>query len=35
MVDYYLEGHDIVYGVRSDRKKDSFFKDLPLKHFIN
>lgn len=26
MVDQYLEGMDIVYGVRSSRKKDSFFK---------
>ena len=26
MVDKYHEGNDIVYGVRNDRKKDSFFK---------
>ena len=26
MVDRYLEGYDIVYGVRSSREKDSFFK---------
>lgn len=26
MVNRYLEGYDIVYGVRSSRKKDSFFK---------
>jgi glycosyltransferase involved in cell wall biosynthesis len=33
MVDYYLEGHDIVYGVRSDRKKDSFFKRFTAQAF--
>ena len=26
MIDKYLEGNEIVYGVRSSRKKDSFFK---------
>lgn len=26
MVDSYLEGNDIVYGVRNSRKKDTFFK---------
>lgn len=26
MVDKYLEGYDVVHGVRSDRKKDSFIK---------
>ena len=26
MVDSYLDGNDVVYGVRSNRKKDSFFK---------
>ena len=26
MVQRYLEGYDVVYGVRSSRKKDSFFK---------
>lgn len=26
MVDAYLEGHDVVYGVRSARKTDTFFK---------
>ena len=31
MVDRYHEGFDIVYGVRNDRKTDSFFKKiLPL-----
>lgn len=33
MVDYYLEGHDIVYGVRSNRKKDSFFKRFTAQAF--
>lgn len=33
MVDYYLEGHDIVYGVRSGRKKDSFFKRFTAQAF--
>ena len=28
MVDKYLEGFDIVYGVRSSREKDTFFKRL-------
>ena len=28
MVDKYLDGCDIVYGVRSSRKKDTFFKKL-------
>lgn len=26
MVDEYLNGHDVVYGVRSERKTDTFFK---------
>lgn len=26
MIDAYLDGNDVVYGVRSSRKKDSFFK---------
>jgi len=33
MVDKYLEGVDIVYGVRSSRKKDSFFKRFTAEGF--
>lgn len=33
MVDKYLEGIDIVYGVRSSRKKDSFFKRFTAEGF--
>ena len=33
MVDKYLEGVDIVYGVRSSRKKDSFFKRVTAEGF--
>ena len=33
MVDKYLEGVDIVYGVRSSRKKDSFFKRTTAEGF--
>ncbi len=33
MVDKYLEGCDIVYGVRSSRKKDSFFKRFTAEGF--
>lgn len=33
MVDKYIEGCDIVYGVRSDRKKDSFFKRATAQGF--
>lgn len=33
MVDKYLEGVDIVYGVRSSRKKDSFFKRTTAEAF--
>jgi len=32
-VDKYLEGYDIVYGVRSSRKTDSFFKRLSAQGF--
>lgn len=33
MVDKYIAGADIVYGVRSDRKKDSFFKRTTAQGF--
>ena len=33
MVDKYLDGVDIVYGVRSSRKKDSFFKRTTAEAF--
>ena len=33
MVDKYLEGVDIVYGVRSSRRKDSFFKRVTAEGF--
>ena len=33
MVDEYLSGAEIVYGVRSDRKKDSFFKRVTAQGF--
>lgn len=33
MVDRYLDGCDIVYGVRSDRKTDSFFKRTTAQGF--
>lgn len=33
MVDKYLAGADIVYGVRSDRQKDSFFKKTTAEGF--
>jgi len=33
MVKKYYEGNDIVYGVRSSRKKDSFFKKFSAKGF--
>ncbi len=33
MVDKYLEGCDIVYGVRSSRKKDTFFKRFTAEAF--
>lgn len=33
MVDKYLNGIDIVYGVRSSRKKDSFFKKVTAEGF--
>ncbi|MEG0764474.1 MAG: glycosyltransferase family 2 protein [Pseudoflavonifractor sp.] len=33
MVEKYLEGCDIVYGVRSSRKKDSFFKRFTAEGF--
>lgn len=33
MVDSYLAGHDIVYGVRNDRKSDSFFKKFTAEAF--
>ena len=33
MVDKFLEGVDIVYGVRSSRKKDSFFKRTTAEGF--
>ena len=33
MVDKYLEGFDIVYGVRSERKKDTFFKRFTAQSF--
>ena len=33
MVDKYLDGADIVYGVRSSRKKDSFFKRTTAEAF--
>ena len=33
MVDKYYEGYDIVYGVRSARKKDTFFKRVTAEGF--
>ncbi len=33
MVDEYLDGADVVYGVRSNRKKDSFFKRITAQLF--
>ncbi|HDT6064386.1 TPA: glycosyltransferase, partial [Enterobacter kobei] len=33
MVDSYLSGHDIVYGVRNDRASDSFFKKFTAETF--
>lgn len=33
MIDKYHEGKDIVYGVRNDRKKDSFFKRTTAQGF--
>lgn len=33
MVDKYIEGCDIVYGVRNERKKDSFFKRTTAQGF--
>ena len=33
MVDKYLEGYEVVYGVRSSRKKDSFFKRTTAQSF--
>jgi len=33
MVDKYLAGIDIVYGVRNDRRKDSFFKKMSAEAF--
>ena len=33
MVDRYLEGYDVVYGVRSSRKKDTFFKRTTAQGF--
>ncbi|MBE9699495.1 glycosyltransferase [Escherichia coli] len=33
MVDSYMTGHDIVYGVRSDRTSDSFFKKFTAETF--
>ena len=33
MIDKYFEGNDIIYGVRSSRKKDSFFKRVTANYF--
>ncbi|MBR3587032.1 MAG: glycosyltransferase family 2 protein, partial [Oscillospiraceae bacterium] len=33
MVDAYLEGYDVVYGVRSSRETDSFFKRFTAQSF--
>ena len=33
MVDKYLEGNDVVYGVRNNRKSDSFFKRQTAKSY--
>lgn len=33
MIDKYLEGYDIVYGVRNARKKDTFFKRYTAESF--
>ncbi len=33
MIDKYLDGCDIVYGVRSERKKDTFFKRVTAERF--
>lgn len=35
MVEKYLNGVDIVYGVRSSRAKDTFLRKQPQKVFIN
>lgn len=34
-IDRYIEGYDIVYGVRSSRKKDSFFKRFTAESFYH
>lgn len=33
MIDKYLEGYDVVYGVRNKRKKDTFFKRVTAEGF--
>lgn len=33
MIDYYLAGYDIVYGVRSSRETDTFFKKFTAESF--
>lgn len=35
MVDAYLDGSEIVYGVRSDRKRDTFFKRFTAQSFYH
>ena len=35
MIAKYLEGYEIVYGVRSDRRKDTLFKKITAQSFYN
>lgn len=35
MVDQYMSGHDVVYGVRSERKTDTFFKRFTAESYYH